>query len=129
MYATIELSKSGHQDLPKEFDPNKEGFVYGHNLLALAPEFDALAEQLGVRPISAFFDDSGMLDDDEREELGMPPAEPKWAAVEDGLRTVKALIAALEADGRGDDDLWDLRVSERILSKAKKGETFRYDVG
>jgi len=127
IYATIELSESGHQSLPQEFDPNNEGFVYGLDL----PRMDLgdWEEKLGVRPISDFFDDSDMLTDEEREEVGLPPAERKWAPVEDGLRTLRALITALEADGRSDEELWDLRVSERILSNAKPGEKFRYDVG
>lgn len=128
IYATIELSESGHQGLPAHFDPKNEGLNYGLALPRMSDELDALAERLGVRPISAFLDDSDMLDDDEREEFGLPPAKPKWEPVEDGLRTIRALIAALEADGRPDDELWDLRVSERILSSAKSGERFRYNV-
>lgn len=128
IYATIELSESGHQGLPREFDPKNEGFVYGQDLPKMSDELDALAEELGVRPISAFLDDSEMIDDEEREEVGLPPAKPKWESVEDGLRTIRALLAALKADGRGDDELWDLRVSEQILSTAESGEKFRYDV-
>ena len=128
IYATIELSDSGHQRLPRDLDPKNEGLVYGQNLPRMAHELDALAEELGVRPISAFLDDADMIDDDEREELGLPPAEPKWESVEDGLRTIRALIASLTADRRGDEELWDLRVSERILSTAKSGEKFRYNV-
>jgi hypothetical protein len=128
MYATIELSESGHQGLPHEFDPNNDGAVYGQDLPKMSAELDALAEQLGVRPISAFLDDSDMLDEEEREEVGLPPAEPKWAPVEDGLRTIRALITALTNAGRNEDELWDLRVSERILSSAKTGEKFRYNV-
>jgi hypothetical protein len=107
----------------------KEGLMYGHALANHPDHFDALAEKAGVKPISAFFDDSAMLDDDEREELGLPPAESKWAPIEEGLRTVRALIAALEAKGASEEELWDLRVSERILSSAEgSGEKFHYQV-
>lgn len=128
MYATIELSESGHQSLPTEFDPKSDGLVYGQDLPRMYHELDSLAEKLGVRSISAFFDDSEMLDEDEREECGLPPAEPKWASVEEGLRTITALIAALTTAGHCDEELWDLRVSERILKSAKPGEKFRYCV-
>jgi hypothetical protein len=107
----------------------KEGLMYGHDLAKDPEHFNALAEKAGVKPISAFFDDSAMLDDDEREELGLPPAKPKWAPIEEGLRTVRALIAALEAKGASDDELWDLRVSECILSAAEgSGEKIHYQV-
>lgn len=128
MYATIELSKSGHQKLPPDLDPENQGLMYGKGLIAMSDELDALAAELGVRPISTFLDDSDMLDEEEREELGLPPAEAKWAPVEDGLNTVRVLLAALTAAGRSDEELWDLRVSERILSAAKSGEKFRYDI-
>ncbi len=85
MYAMIELSRSGHQDVPREFDPKDEGSVYGKYLLASQEKLDELALKAGVQPISSFMDDSQMLDEDEREELDLPPAEPKWGAVEEGL--------------------------------------------
>ena len=129
MYATIELSQSGHQDLPAEFDPKKSGLVYGQNLPKMMGELDALAAEAGVTPISSFFDDSEMMDDEERAEVGLPPATPKWAPVEEGLRTVRALIAALSDAGASEGKLWDLQVSEHILSRAaNSGEKFRYTV-
>ena len=129
IYATIEMSKSGHQKLPKEFDPKKEGFVYGQNLPKMDEKLDKLAKRLKVTPITEFFDDSEMLTDEEREEVGLPPAKAKWASVEDGLRTVQALIGALRKAGAGEMELWDLVVSEAILKKfVGKGEKFRYSV-
>jgi hypothetical protein len=127
-YAMIELSRSGVQHLPRDFDPKNEGFVYGLDLPKMSDELDALAEQAGVRPISAFFDDSEMITDEEREEMGLPPSEPKWLPVEEGLRTIRALITAMTASGHSQDELWDLRVSERILSTADRDEKFRYSV-
>jgi hypothetical protein len=134
MYAMIELSRSGVQQVPAEMYPKKErekeDLMYGHDL-AKAPDngLDALCTKAGVKPISAFFDDTAMLDDEEREELGLPPAKPKWAPIEEGLRTVRALIAALTAKGASEDELWDLRVSEQILSSAEgSGEKFHLQV-
>jgi len=127
VFATIELSESGHQKLPKRFDPKGEGLDYGQDLPRMTDELDALAGRAGVAPITSFFDDSEMLSAEEREEVGLPPAEPKWSAVEDGLRTVRALLAALRGQGAGEGKLWDLEVSEGILSDALgKGEKFRY---
>jgi len=45
------------------------------------------------------------------------------------LAAVRALIAALTAAKASDDELSDLRISERILSQsAGSGEKFRYVV-
>ncbi len=128
IYATIELDRSGSQELPPEFDPKHEGLVYGQNLPNMADELDAIATRAGVTPISAYFDDSEMMDDDEREEVGLAPSQPKWAPVEQGLGTVRALLAELRKNGADEDQLWDLRVSEAILSAADPGEKFRYNV-
>ena len=128
MYATIELDRSGDQQLPAHFDPKGEGLVYGQGLPKMAEELDALATQAGVTPISAFFDDSEMMDDDEREEVGLPPSEPKWAPVDQGLKTIRALLSALQKSGASEDRLWDLKVSEAILAAADPSEKFRYSV-
>ncbi len=129
IYATIELSKSGQQALPAELDPKNEGLIYGSNLVKVHKELDALAKQAGVLPISTFFDDSAMMSDEEREEMGLPPAKPKWASIEDGLRTIDALVAKLEADGAGLDKLWDLKASQQILKNAiGSGEQFRFSL-
>ncbi len=128
MYATIELDRSGTPELPSQFDPDGKGLVYGQNLPKMTDELDAIAEEAGVTPITAFFDDSEMMDDDEREEMGLPPAEPKWAPVDQGLKTVRALLAALSNAGADEGKLWDLRVSEAILAAADPTEKFRFSV-
>ena len=128
IYATIELEHSGNQELPAKFDPNGLGLVYGQNLPEMIDELDALAAQAGVTPITAFFDDSQMMSDDEREEMGLPPAEPKWAAVDEGIKTIRALLSALSKSGASEDKLWDLRVSEAILTAADRSEKFRFSV-
>jgi len=89
IYAMIEMSRSEHQKLPREFDPKNQGGVYGKYLLARQEELDELALKAGVQPISSFMDDSEMLDEDARKELDLPPAEPRWGSVKEGLRTVR----------------------------------------
>lgn len=139
-YAMIELNESGHQALPREFDPDNQGLVYGQNLGQCngIDELNAIAEAAGVEPIENYFDDD--LDEDELEEFGLDPEEQdeSWAPIEDGIATLKALIAALEkrpADstiGRypADAILWDLRVGLSILENASPpDELFRYVVG
>ena len=59
--------------------------MYGQNLPRVYERLDALTREVGVLPLSTFFDDSLMLSDDEREDAGLPPAEPKWCAAEAGL--------------------------------------------
>jgi hypothetical protein len=124
---TIELGAGGYQELPEEFDPTGEGLVYGLNLPYQVDRLDALARGLGVRPISDFFDDSGMLTPEERADAGLPPAVAKWAPAADGLQTIEALINALAKQGATEDDLWDLKVSQAILARAV-GDRFRFVV-
>lgn len=140
MYATIELDESGHQDLPAEMDPEGQGLVYGQNLGQCdgLEELDAIAAAAGVQPISSFLDDSEMLDEEEREELGLDPAEENWSPIEDGVATLERLIAELEQRpaestiGRypAEAILWDLRASLAILKQATPpDELFRFVVG
>src|SRR5262245_44775801 len=77
IYAMIELSRSEHQKLPREFDAKNQGGAYGKYLLARQEELEELALKAGVQPISSFMDDFEMLDEDARKELGLPPAEPR----------------------------------------------------
>ncbi len=104
-------------------------------------ELDEIASGAGARPISEFFDDSEM-GDEEYEEEGIEKPQPKWFAPADGIRTLDALIADLERRppdatlGQGirraavGDILWDLRACRAILAKAASaGEQFKYVVG
>jgi hypothetical protein len=139
IYATIELNISGHQNLPPEMDPNAEGLVYGQNLGQCdgLDELDLIAVAAGAKPISSFMDDSEMLDDKEREEFGLPPAEEKWSPIDDGIKTIEILIAELER-GAGHSPigkypiyaiLWDLRAVLTILKSASPpDELFRFVV-
>lgn len=137
MYATVELDESGHQDLPQELDPSGQGLVYGQNLGQCdgMDELDAIATHAGVEPLSNFLDDSEMLDDDEREEMGLPPAEENWQPIGDGITTLEALIAELAkrpldttiGSYSTEAILWDLRASLAILKKAAPpDELFRF---
>jgi hypothetical protein len=128
VYATIELDESGHQDLPKEMDPNGDSLVYGQNIGQCngIEELDAIATAAGAEPLSSFLDDSQMIDNEEREEMGMPPAEEKWRPIEEGIHTLEALIAEVSKRpaespiGRyaAQRILWDLQASLMILKKA-----------
>jgi hypothetical protein len=137
IYATIELKRAGHQDLPAEMNPRGEGLVYGRALPRAAGKLDALARELGVLPITTFFDDSGMLSDDERAMVGLPPAEEKWCDAHAGLRTVEALLSALAKDDPAymagllntTPVVWDLQAAQIILKRAvEDGQTFRFHV-
>lgn len=136
-YATIELNVSGHQNLPAEMDPQGEGFVYGQSLGQCGglDELDSIAVAAGVQPISSFMDYSAMFDDEERKDMGLPPAEDKWSPIEDGLKTIEVLIAALKKRstpiGRypAAAILWDLQAVLIILKNAAPAdELFRFYV-
>ena len=138
VFATLALKKSGRQGLPKEMDPTGQGLDYGQCLPYAAEPLDALARKLGVLPITTYFDDSDMLSDEERAEVGLPPAEEKWCDPQAGLTSVRALIAALEKEGAESLHprapvaavLWDLNAARIILEKAvERGETFHISVG
>lgn len=140
MYATVELDESGHQNLPKEFDPEGQGLCYGQNLGQCDgfDELDAICTAAGVEPISNFLDDSEMLDESDYEEMGLDPPDANWSPIEDGIETLKALVTDLEkrpAEARigryaASDVLWDLQASLAILQIAKEpNELFRFEVG
>ena len=136
-YATIQLKKSGHQDLPPEMDPDGEGRGYGGALPRFAERLDALARELGVLPITTFFDCSGMLSAEEWEMVGLAPPQEIWCDPRAGLRTVEALLPAVGKDDphyvaglpETSDLVWDLRAARIILQRAvRDGETFRFHV-
>ena len=139
MFASVALRESGHQSLPKEMDPAGEGLDYGQSLPYAAEALDALARGLGVLPISTYFDDSEMLSDEERAEVGLPPAETKWCDPQAGLKSVRALVAKLEEEDPTKSlhprapvaaVLWDLKAARIILEGAvNRGEAFHISVG
>jgi hypothetical protein len=139
VYATIELDRSGPQDIPAQMDPNNEGLVYGQNLGQCGgwDELDEIAVAENVRPLTSFIDDSEMLDDDAREEMGLPPAEENWSAIAEGIETIGALIAALEkrpatatiGQYPAEAIIWDLSAAITILNSASPpDERFRFVV-
>jgi len=138
VFATINLSKSGYPGVPRELDPHGKGFMYGENIARMGIEgnripgsyetFDDVAIAAGATPISAFLDYSEM-DNPGREIDGLPLLVPKWFSIEDGLKTVEALLDGLSSRGIEEGLLWDLRASQLILKSAiGSGESFHFSV-
>ena len=137
MYATIELDKFGYQDLPKEFDPEGEGLVYGQNLGQCDgwDELDAIAKAAGANAISSYLHSSEMSEDFDDEEL--PPEAANWSPINEGKKTFQALVNAVKGRSpnarigqyAAEDVLWDLQICLSILTNAKSpNEYFRIDV-
>ena len=110
-------------------DPGFNIFVNGRHLARYESAIEELALRLGVRPLLEFFsaDENSMLllieEGAGNPELlpRLPP--PQWYTPDDGLRTVTALIAALEDDlhqlgSEGPAVLEELREYEVVLQKA-----------
>ena len=103
--------------LEKEID-GLDLLMDGKKLTRHLEALDAAAQELGVRPLSAFFSmDGEALADvigDEADDLEVPPLEQFLA--QDGLSTVRALLARPEAQPA----IEDLRACERILAVAAR---------
>ncbi len=110
-------------------DPGFNIFVNGRHLARYESAIEELALRLGVRPLLEFFsaDENSMLllieEGAGNPELlpRLPP--PQWYTPDDGLRTVTALITALEDDlhqlgSEGPAVLEELREYEIVLRKA-----------
>jgi hypothetical protein len=132
MSATIQLSRSGNQELPAT------GAVFPY----AAAELDAIAKKADARPVSEFYDDSEMLGEEEYAEAGLERKEPQWFAAAEGLRTIDALIAELQSRDPNttlgedwitiqvEEVLLDLRATRSILAKAAETEEqFKFNVG
>jgi hypothetical protein len=132
MSTTIQLSKSGSQELPAT------GAVFPY----AAADLDAIAKKAGATPVSEFYDDSEMLGEEEYEEAGIERKKPQWFAATDGLHTIDALIAELQSRDPNatlgedwntiqlEEVLLDLRAARSILAKAAEtGEQFKFNVG
>jgi len=114
-------------------DPGFNIFVNGRHLARYENAIEELALSLNVRPLLEFFsaDENSMLllieEGAGNPELlpRLPP--PQWYAADDGLRTVTALIAALEEDlhqlgSESPAVLEELREYEIVLRKtAERG--------
>jgi hypothetical protein len=114
-------------------DPGYDIFVNGRSLARHESAVEQLALSLGVKPLLEFFsaDESSMALLIE-EGAGNPDLlkrlpPPQWYAAENGLRTVEALVEALERDpyqlgSEGALVLAELREYETVLRKtAERG--------
>jgi hypothetical protein len=109
-------------------DPGYNIYVNGRTLARYESAVEKLALDLGVKPLLEFFsaDENSMAL--LIEEGGGNPAlmkrlpPPQWYSAEDGLRTVEALVAALDEDpqqlgSEGREVLAELREYEAVLRK------------
>jgi hypothetical protein len=90
--------------VPERDVPGLDVFVDGKPLAHVRPkQLDRLAAQAGVRPLMEYYsldpeEAASFLEDEgiEPPEGGFPPAQ--WFSAEDGLVTVRGLIALLESN-------------------------------
>ena len=84
----------------QESIPGIDGIsLEGRALSQHSDELQELAQKAGVQPLTSFFsvdkeDIWGLIGEDS-ERVGIQVPEQRWFAAEDGLRTVKALLAAV----------------------------------
>ncbi len=110
-------------------DPGYCIYVNGRTLARYESVVERLALELGVRPLLEFFsaDENSMAlliqegGGDPSLLKRLPP--PQWYRAEDGLRTLEALIAALEPDpqqlgSEGPEVLSELREYQTVLRKS-----------
>jgi hypothetical protein len=109
-------------------DPGFDIFVNGRSLARHEDALERLALRLGVRPLIEFFsaDENSMSllieEGAGNQELMRRLPPPQWYSPEDGLRTVKALLVALEADplqfgSEGEQVLSELLEYAHVLEK------------
>ena len=129
MYATVELSDSGHQDIPSDLDPDGEGLSYGQNVgqCGAWDELDKIAVNAGARALTSYFFSEEMESDDEN-----------WSPVVDGVRTFDVILQSLEPRSKDEPFgrytvewiAWDVRAYLSILKKSlSPDERFRLSVG
>ncbi len=112
-------------------DPGFDIFVNGRSLARHEDALEKLALSLGARPLIEFFsaDENSMAllieEGAGNEDLlrRMPP--PQWYPPADGLRSVRALVAALAEEPQmlgteGGQVLSELREYERVLAKTEE---------
>jgi hypothetical protein len=77
--------------------PGADTFVNGKSLAKHKDELEAMAKRLGVTPLMRFFSVSKEELESLKEEyeISLKKAEEKWFSVEEGLRTVNALLQNL----------------------------------
>lgn len=112
-------------------DPGFDTFVNGRSLARHEDALEKLALSLGARPLIEYFsaDENSMAllieEGAGNEDLlrRMPP--PQWYSPGDGLRSVRALVAALADEPQmlgteGAQVLSELREYERVLEKTEE---------
>jgi hypothetical protein len=114
-------------------DPGFDTFVNGRSLARHEDALERLALKLGVRPLIEFFsaDENSMSllieEGAGNQELlrRLPP--PQWYSPGDGLKTVQALVDALEEEPQqlgteGEQVLGELLEYARVLEKTRDRE-------
>ena len=150
----VRVELFGLAPLPSDLDPDEEGRGYGIALASCCDALTAVAHRLGIRPLHRFAtNESDLWDElseevlaraeDEREAeaeiLELLNERGEWHEAEDGLETVRALIAHYDSrpageivcdSARVEEVLFDLRALELILAQAVHRERgFRLFVG
>jgi len=81
-----------------------DGTVDGKAISRADSELAKLAQQLGVRPVMDFFSMSRKQFEAEAEQFNtlaglssVPPHEEEWFTADEGLRTIRALMAHVES--------------------------------
>jgi len=116
-------------------EPGFEPFVNGKALSRASEAVEAAAVKAGVAPLMSFFsispDDAAALAEESGADMGDAdiPSEA-WFSADDGLRTVAALLGALETDpaSLGEGVREDLLEFEAVLRQAK-GRGLRWHLG
>jgi hypothetical protein len=109
-------------------DPGFDIFVNGRSLARHEDALERLALRLGVKPLIEFFsaDENSMSllieEGAGNQELMRRLPPPQWYSAEDGLRTVRTLLIALEADPQqlgteGEQVLSELLEYAHVLEK------------
>jgi hypothetical protein len=109
-------------------DPGYNIYVNGRTLARYESAVEKLALDLGVKPLLEFFsaDENSMAllieEGGGNPEIMKRLPPPQWYAADDGLRTVEALVSALDEDphqlgSEGPEVLAELREYEAVLKK------------
>jgi hypothetical protein len=110
-------------------DPGYDIFVNGRALARYEDALEKVALRVGVKPLIEFFSaDENSMSLLIEEGAGNPDLmrrlpPPQWYSPEDGLATVKGLLAALQDDpqqlgSEGQQVLSEVQEYERVLEKA-----------
>jgi hypothetical protein len=111
--------------------PGIDIMIDGKMLSQLEKDLAEAAERRGVRPLMQFFstdsDEAAALLGEEIEGIDVPPAE--WFSADDGLNTVNALLAEVEASSELKAAKDDLLGCQRVLREAQKtGVRWRFAI-